>query len=256
VENGFPVYEGMVEIWSGQVNALKSNPESTKIFLPDGRAPAVGQVFKNPDLGKAYRLIAEKGPDAYYNGEIAQAILKTSQHLGGTMTAQDLESFQPEWVTPISIDYRGWRVYELPPNGQGIAALEMLNFMQQFPVSPTGPFDAVEIHKRIEAMKLAYSDVHRYVADPRTYDAPVTQLLSSEYAKKRAALIDPHKANCGVEPGDPVGSNTTYLTTVDKDGNIASWIQSVFGYFGSHVTKLRVRPAIAVKICTVAEPAK
>jgi gamma-glutamyltranspeptidase/glutathione hydrolase len=114
----------------------------------------------------------------------------------------------------------------------------------------------VEIHKRIEAMKLAYSDVHRYVADPRTYDAPVTQLLSSEYAKKRAALIDPHKANCGVEPGDPVGSNTTYLTTVDKDGNIASWIQSVFGYFGSHVTKLRVRPAIAVKICTVAEPAK
>jgi len=235
-ENGYPVYEGMVEIWSGQVNGLKSNPESAKVFLPDGKAPIIGQVFKNPDLGKAYRLIAEKGPDAYYKGEIAQSILKTSQHLGGTMTAKDLESFQPEWVTPISIDYHGWKVYEMPPNGQGIAALEMLNFMQQFPNSPTGPFDATEMHKRIEAMKLAYSDVHRYVADPHTYDAPVTQLLSTEYAKKRAAQIDLHKANCAVEAGDPIGSNTTYLTTVDKDGNIASWIQSVFGYFGSHVT--------------------
>ena len=235
-ENGFPVYEGMVEIWSGQVTGLKSNPESTKVFLPDGKAPAVGQVFKNPELAKAYRLIAEKGPDAYYKGEIAQAILKTSEHLGGTMTAKDLESFQPEWVTPISIDYHGWKVYELPPNGQGIAALEMLNFMQQFPKSSTGVVDATEMHKRIEAMKLAYSDVHRYVADPRTYDAPVTQLLSSEYAKKRAALINPRAANCMVEAGDPIGSNTTYLTTVDKDGNIASWIQSVFGYFGSHVT--------------------
>jgi gamma-glutamyltranspeptidase/glutathione hydrolase len=235
-DNGFPVYEGMVEIWSGSVAGLKSNPESAKIFLPDGKAPVTGQMFRNPDLASAYRLIAEKGPDAYYKGEIAQAILKTSEHLGGTMTARDLESFQPEWVTPISIDYRGWKVYELPPNGQGIAALEMLNFMQQFPVSPTGPLDAAETHKRIEAMKLAYSDVHRYVADPHTYDSPVAQLLSTEYARKRAALIDPNKANCAVEAGDPIGSNTTYLTTVDKDGNIASWIQSVFGYFGSHVT--------------------
>jgi gamma-glutamyltranspeptidase/glutathione hydrolase len=218
------------------VNGLKNDPESARVFLPDGKAPAVGQVFKDPDLAKAYRLIAEKGPDAFYKGEIAQAILKTSQRLGGTMTAKDLESFQPEWVTPISIDYRGWRVYELPPNGQGIAALEMLNFMQQFPISPTGPFDAAEMHKRIESMKLAYGDVHAFVADPHTYTAPITQLLSPEYARKRAALIDPKKANCNVVAGDPLGSNTTYLTTVDKDGNIASWIQSVYGTFGSHVT--------------------
>jgi len=235
-ENGFPVYEGMVELWSGQVNGLKNDPESARVFLPDGKAPVVGQMFKDPDLAKVYRLIAEKGPDVFYKGEIAQAILKTSQRLGGTMTAKDLEGFQPEWVTPISIDYRGWRVYELPPNGQGIAALEMLNFMQQFPISPTGPFDVTEMHKRIESMKLAYADVHAYVADPHTYDAPIAQLLSVEYARKRAALIDPKKANCDVMSGDPIGSNTTYLTTVDKDGNIASWIQSVYGTFGAHIT--------------------
>jgi len=139
-------------------------------------------------------------------------------------------------VTPLSIDYRGWRVYELPPNGQGMAALEMLNIMQVFPPSPFGAFSPDEMHLRIEAMKLAYSDVHRYDADPRTYDSPVGQLLSKEYAQKRAALIDLHRANCNVEAGDPIGSNTTYLTTVDRDGNIASWIQSVFGYFGSRVT--------------------
>jgi len=152
------------------------------------------------------------------------------------MTAEDLSSFQPEWVQPLSVDYRGWRVYELPPNGQGLAALEMLNFMETSPASPDGANSAAEIHKRIEAMKLAYSDVHRYAADPHTYDAPLTGLLSKEYARKRAALIDANKANCGVAAGDPIGSNTTYLTVVDKDGNIASWIQSVFNYFGSRVT--------------------
>ena len=152
------------------------------------------------------------------------------------MAASDLESYSSEWVEPISIDYRGWRVYELPPNGQGMAALEMLNIMQTSPTTPLGALSAPEIHKRIEAMKLAYSDVHRYDADPRTYDAPVAALLSREYAAKRAALINPRKANCAVPPGEPVGSNTTYLTVVDKGGNIASWIQSVFGYFGSRVT--------------------
>jgi gamma-glutamyltranspeptidase / glutathione hydrolase len=152
------------------------------------------------------------------------------------MTAADLASYSVEWVEPISIDYRGWRVYELPPNSQGMAALEMLNIMETKPLSSGGAFSGEELHKRIEAMKLAYSDVHRYVADPRTYDAPVSQILSKEYAQKRASLIDPVRANCNVEAGEPGGSNTTYLTVVDRDGNIASWIQSVFGYFGSRVT--------------------
>ena len=237
-ERGYPVAEGMNEIWSGaaSVRGLKANAESARVFLPDGEAPATGQVFRNPDMGQAFRLIAEKGPDAYYQGEIAAAIVKTSDHLGGTMTAQDLATFQPEWVEPISIDYRGWHVYELPPNGQGMAALEMLNILQTRPPSPLGALSAAEWHERIEAMKLAYSDVHRYVADPRTYDAPVARILSAEYAQKRATLINPDRANCAVEAGDPVGSNTTYLTVVDRDGNIASWIQSIFGFFGSHVT--------------------
>ncbi|HEX4231229.1 MAG TPA: gamma-glutamyltransferase [Bryobacteraceae bacterium] len=237
-EQGFPVQEGMHEIWASPniVKGLKGNDESARVFLPDGKPPETGQVFRNPDMARAFRLVAEQGPDAYYKGDIATAILKTSQHLGGTMTAGDLATFSPEWVNPISIDYRGWRVYELPPNGQGVAALEMLKIMETQPPSIAGPFSADEWHERIEAMKLAYSDVHRYVADPRTYDAPIAGLLSSDYANKRAELINPNRANCDVPPGEPVGSNTTYLTVVDKDGNIASWIQSVFGYFGSRVT--------------------
>jgi gamma-glutamyltranspeptidase / glutathione hydrolase len=237
-EQGFPVQEGMHEIWAapGIVRGLKGNAESARVFLPDGKPPETGQLFRNPDMAHALRLVAEKGPDAFYKGEIAEAIIKTSQHLGGTMTAEDLAAFSPEWVQPISIDYRGWRVYELPPNGQGVAALEMLKIMSTRPPASAGPFSTAEWHERIEAMKLAYSDVHRYVADPRTYDAPIGGLLSDSYAQQRAALIDSERANCKVAAGEPVGSNTTYLTVVDKDGNIASWIQSVFGYFGSRVT--------------------
>jgi gamma-glutamyltranspeptidase / glutathione hydrolase len=237
-EQGFPVYEGAREVWAdaATVQKLEANAESKHAFLPGGKPPHIGQLYKNPDMAKAFRLIAEQGPDGFYKGAIAAAILKTSEHLGGTMTAQDLASYAPEWVTPLSIDYRGWRVYELPPNGQGMAALEMLNIMETEPPSPLGAFSAPDMHLRIEAMKLAYSDVHAYVADPRTYDTPVAQLLSKEYARKRAAQINPDRANCEVKAGDPLGSNTTYLTVVDKDGNIASWIQSLYSSFGSKVT--------------------
>ena len=131
-EQGFPVHEGIAEIWdsAGVIRSLKNNAESTRVFLPGGKAPRTGELFHDPDMGHALRLIADQGPDAFYKGDIANAILKTSQHLGGTMTAEDLAAFSPEWVEPISIDYRGWRVYELPPNGQGMAALEMLNIME------------------------------------------------------------------------------------------------------------------------------
>jgi gamma-glutamyltranspeptidase/glutathione hydrolase len=237
-ERGFPVHEGVQETWTDPVNLklVRTNPESVRIFLPDGKPPAVGEIFRNPDMGKAFRLIAEKGPDAFYKGEIAAAILKTSQKLGGTMTAGDLASFQPEWVEPLSIDYRGWRIYELPPNGQGMAALEMLNIMETAPATPLGFASAAEMHKRIEAMKLAYADVRRYGADPRVEQVPVEQLLSKSYARTRAALIDPHHANCEVPPGQPVTGDTTYLTVVDRDGNMVSWIESVYGEFGSGVT--------------------
>src|SRR5690348_14441480 len=181
-------------------------------------------------------LVAERGPNANYKGEIARAILETSKSVERTMTAEDLASFAPEWVQPISIDYRGWRVYELPPNGQGMAALEMLNLMETSPATPLGACSAVEMHKRIEAMKLAYADVRRYNADPRSYGVPVAQLLSKDYARQRAALIDPRRAKCDVPPGQPVGGDTTFLTVVDKDGNITSWIQSLYAEFGSGIT--------------------
>jgi gamma-glutamyltranspeptidase/glutathione hydrolase len=235
-EQGFPVTEAIQESWAASTRRLQDHPESVRVFLPGGKVPKVGELFKNPDIGRALRLIADQGPAAFYKGEIAAAILKTSRKLGGTMTAEDLAGFASEWVTPISIDYRGWKIYELPPNSQGMAALEMLNIMEVTPASSLGPFSPAEMHKRIEAMKLAYADVRRYNADPRTYNAPVEALLSKDYAKKRAALIDPKKANCNVPNGDPVGSNTTYLTVVDKDGNIASWIESVYDEFGSGLT--------------------
>jgi gamma-glutamyltranspeptidase/glutathione hydrolase len=237
-EAGFPVPEVVQDVWAheGIVKLLQSQTESARTFLRDGNVPKVGDLFRNPAMAGAFRLIAEKGRDAYYKGEIASAILKTSGRLGGTMTADDLAAFSSEWVEPISIDYRGWRVFELPPNGQGMAALEMLNIMETFPPSPSGAFSAEELHTRIEAMKLAYSDLRRYDADPHFSDIPVGGLLSKTYARERAALIKPHVANCDVPPGAPIASDTTYLTVVDKHGNIASWIQSVAGVFGSGVT--------------------
>ena len=237
-EQGFPVPELIEEGWVTPENVakLRANPESASVFLPGEKSPKEGDIFRNPGMARALRLVAEKGPDALYKGEIAAAILKTSRSLGGTMTAEDLAAYSSEWVQPISIDYRGWRVYELPPNGQGMAALEMLNLMETSPATPLGAFSPVEMHKRIEAMKLAYADVRRYNADLRSCDVPVAQLLSKDYARQRAALIDPHRAQCDVPPGQPVGGDTTYLTIVDKDGNIVSWIQSLYAEFGSGVT--------------------
>jgi gamma-glutamyltranspeptidase / glutathione hydrolase len=234
-QEGFPVTEDAQRYWAGSVGSLRAQSETARVYLPEGRAPRVGEVFKNPEMGRALRILAEKGRDAFYKGEIADAILKTSKNLGGTMTAEDLSAFSAEWVEPISSAYRGWRVYELPPNSQGIAALEMLNIMETLPAGKNGPYAADELHRRIESMKLAYSDL-RYNGDPRFADIPVRGLLSKDYARKRAAAIDPSKANCTVAAGTPVFGETTYLTTVDKDGNIVSWIQSLYDYFGSGVT--------------------
>jgi gamma-glutamyltranspeptidase/glutathione hydrolase len=242
-DEGFPVPEIVHELWSvpATVGKLRALEETARAFLVDDEPPQQGDVFRNPDLAAAYRLLADDGPAAFYQGRIAAAILKMSQELGGTLTADDLSSYSAEWVEPISIDYRGWRVFELPPNGQGMAALEMLNIMETAPPDRGGPFGAAEIHKRIEAMKLAYSDVYRYNADPRAARVPAARvpmerLLSKQYARVRAALIDPVKANGAVPAGDAAGSDTVYLTVVDREGNIASWIQSIYSSFGSGIT--------------------
>jgi len=235
-EEGYPVPELIHAFWEGDDRPLTEDAESVRVFLPHGKRPGVGEIFRNPDLGKALRLIADQGADAFYKGEIARAILNTEKELAGTMAAEDLAEFQPEWVEPISTTYRGWTVYELPPNGQGMAALEMLNIMETAPASAEGPLSVAELHKKIEAMKLAYADLHRYDADPRFAKVPVKGLLSKDYAKERAGLIDPKKASCEVAPGKPPASETTYLSVVDREGNIVSLIQSNYSAFGSGIT--------------------
>lgn len=236
-ENGFAVQEMISMDWQVAARAkLKTDDESRRVFLVHDEAPRMGEVFRNPDLAKAFRLLAAGGPPAFYSGEIAKAILATSRQVGGTMTAEDLQDFSAQWVEPISINYRGWKVYELPPNGQGMAALEMLNILEQFSPAKAGPLSTDELHKRIEAMKLAYADLARYNADPRFAKVPVAGLLSKEYAKQRAQLIDPAKANCEVNAGRPPAGDTTYLTVVDREGNIVSLIQSNFSSFGSGIT--------------------
>src|SRR5437763_8450611 len=208
-DQGYAVPELVHEFWSEAPQIFANDPEGRQVYLPKGQPPAVGEIFRNPDLAKTLRLISAGGADAYYKGEIAHAILGTSQGLGGTMSASDLAEFKPEWVEPISTSYRGWTVYELPPNGQGMAALEMLNIMETAPASPDGPLSVAELHKKIEAMKLAYADLERYNADPHFAKVPVQGLLSKEYAKERAKHIDADHANCNVSAGEPPASETT-----------------------------------------------
>jgi gamma-glutamyltranspeptidase/glutathione hydrolase len=234
-EHGYVVPEIIHDYWADDESKLQKTSEARRVFLRGGKAPAIGSNFSNPDLAKALRLIAEQGRDAFYKGQIAQAIVSTSAAFGGTMQLGDLAEFSAEWVEPISIEYRGWKIYELPPNGQGMAALEMLNIMSTFSPDSGGPQGTVELHKKIEAMKLAYSDLYRYNADPRFAKVPVQGLLSKTYAAERAARINPNKANCNPGPGSPATSDTIYLAAVDKDGNIASLIQSNYSGFGSGV---------------------
>ncbi|HZD93693.1 MAG TPA: gamma-glutamyltransferase [Candidatus Sulfotelmatobacter sp.] len=234
-EHGYAVPEIIHDYWVEEEAKLEKTDESRRVFLPGGKVPELGSNFINPDIAKALRLIAEQGRDAFYKGEIAQAIVRTSTAFGGTMQLDDLSAFSAEWVEPISIDYRGWKIYELPPNVQGMAALEMLNIMSTFQPDKDGPKSTVELHKKIEAMKLAYSDLYRYNADMRFARVPVAGLLDKGYAAQRAAKINPEKANCDPGPGHPAPSDTTYLAVVDKEGNIASLIQSNYSGFGSGV---------------------
>ena len=234
-EQGAPVPEMIAANWP-LPNFEFFTDESKRVFAPGGKAPALGDVFRNPDLARALRLVAGQGRDVFYSGEIARAILTTSERLGGTMAPEDLAEFSSEWVEPISTTYRGWRVYELPPNGQGMAALEILNVLEQFPPAPGGITSFDELHKRIEATKLAYADLKAFNADPKFASVPVDGLLSKDYARKRALLYDPAKADCSVKPGDPHPGNTVYLSVVDREGNIVSWIQSIAARWGSGVT--------------------
>ncbi len=234
---GFPVSEIFGDDWVATAGYLGRNREAARVYLPDFRAPAVGEIFRNLDLARALEEIAKEGRDAFYKGALAKRILDTSTKFGGTMAADDLAEFAAEWVDPISTDYRGWTVYEMPPNEQGIAALMMLNIVSGFPLGEWGHNAVATLHAMIEAKKLAYADMITYVGDPRFAEVPTKGMISRGYGRSRAALIDPAKANCSVGPGTPpyAGSDTTYLSTVDRDGNMVSLIQSNFSLWGSGI---------------------
>jgi gamma-glutamyltranspeptidase / glutathione hydrolase len=233
---GFPVAEWDALYWADEVELLKQDKYAAATYLPGGRSPRLGEIFRNPDLARSLESLATGGRNAYYNGAIAKTIVASSTRLGGTMTPEDLAEYSSEWVEPISTTYHGWTIYELPPNGQGIATLEMLNIMEQFSLTHFGHNSAYALHAMIEAKKLAYADMYRYVADPKFSQVPVQGMLSKDYAAQRAKLIDMAKANCDVPPGEPqlsTSGDTTYLTVTDSDGNMVSLIQSNYSGFGS-----------------------
>jgi gamma-glutamyltranspeptidase / glutathione hydrolase len=241
-ENGFPVMEVTATGWASSLELLAGDAESKATFLIEGRPPRPGEVFRNPGLARSLRRIAEQGADGFYKGPTAQAIVDVVRERGGVMALADLAEFQAEWVEPISVTYRGWKVSELPPNGQGIAALQMLAILEQFPLREWGFHTARTLHAMIEAKKLAYADLLRYVGDPRFGRIPVEQLLSRDNAVRRAKAIDLKRAACHVEPSQlpgvttARGGDTIYLTVADGEGNIVSLIQSNYDGFGSGLT--------------------
>ncbi len=237
-QDGFPVPEWTAAYWAGEVDYLRTDEAATAAFLPGDRAPKMGEVFRNPDLAWSLQQIAQHGREAFYKGEIAAKILESMKRHNGPMTAQDLAEFSSEFVEPISTTYRDWTIYELPPNVQGLAALEMLNIMETFPLGQKdwGFGSTKALHAMIEAKKLAYADLAKYIGEPRKQKLPVATLLSKEWAAQRAKLIDAEKANCDVTAGElPVGNDTTYLSVVDRDGNMVSLIQSNYEAFGSGI---------------------
>jgi gamma-glutamyltranspeptidase/glutathione hydrolase len=234
-EDGYPVTEWIAQHFASNVDLLRENEAAAKTFLISDRAPHLGEIVRNPDLAWSLRQIAQGGRDAFYRGEITKRILALSARHGGALTAKDFSDYSSEWADLISTTYRGWTVYEMPPNVQGIGALEMLNLMEQFDLHSYGLNSARALHVQIEAKKLAYADVLRYIGDPKMAKLPVSGMLSKQYAAERAKLIDMEHANCEVGPGTPVpsGGDTTYLSVVDREGNMVSFIESNYAEFGS-----------------------
>ncbi len=231
-ERGFPVSDVISADWD---NALqhKANADFAATFLPNGRPLQPGEIFTNKNLANTLKLVAAKGRDVFYTGEIAQKILKFAQSQGGLHTAEDFANHTSNWLDPISTKYRGYTVYELPPNNQGLAVLEMLNILEGYDVKSLGHNSAEYLHLLVEAKKLAYADRAWHIADPAFYKAPLDKLLSKEYAAELRKKIDSGKAGGDTPPSSRGGEDTVYLTVVDKDHNAVSFIQSIFSAFGS-----------------------
>ena len=234
-EQGFPLSELIAYYWDRSVPVLEPWPGFTEQFTIDGRAPRKGELFQNPGLARTLRLIAEGGRDAFYRGEPARAIDAYMREHGGFLSYEDMAAHTSEWVDPVSTNYRGYDLWELPPNGQGIAALQILNVLEAYDLRAAGFGSATHVHAFVEAKKLAFEDRARFYADPAFHELPVAELISKEYAATRRALIDMDRAgqsypagNLALEEGD-----TVYLCTADSDGNMVSLIQSNYRGMGS-----------------------
>jgi gamma-glutamyltranspeptidase / glutathione hydrolase len=248
---GFGLTERIRGDWNSYdqfyVDMLRQDPESNRVFLRDGKVPPLYSIFRNPDLAKAYQLLADRGPDAFYRGPIGQAMVKRIQDGGGAMTMSDLSSFRSEWVEPITTNYKGYDVYETPPQTQGFATLEMLNIIEQcgpklgYDLRALGAKSPEFWHILIEAKKLAYADLLKYNGDPRFVNVPLDRLLSKSYAASLCSRIDLHHASSPAAAAGPSltvkeRGDTVYLVAADRWGNMASFIYSIYDYFGASVT--------------------
>ena len=235
-ENGFPVTEIISGEWRHLEEVLLSSGGSSKGYLVDGKAPEPGQVFINRDLARTYQKIVQEGVGTFYGDQICDSIIKTSDRLGGLLSVRDFEEHLTTWVEPLSMDYRGYQVCELPPNGQGLVVLEMLNILEGYDLGELGPQSAGYLHLLIEAKKAAFHDRDRFITDPEFETVPIDRLLSKEYSTDIRERIDRKRASfpqwlCGTE----AGSDTAYMTAVDGEGNACSFISSLFMGFGSGI---------------------
>jgi gamma-glutamyltranspeptidase/glutathione hydrolase len=234
--DGFPVAPLTAYSWQRGVERQLSSALNGQELTIDGRAPRAGELFHNPNLARTFEIVAREGKSTFYQGEIAEAIIGVIQEAGGCMSLEDLASHTSTWEEPISVDYRGYRVYECPPNGQGITALIALNILEGFDLSTLDSLSTECLHLVIESLRFAFADSRWYVADPRFSNVPVKELLSKDYANERRKLIDRKRATIDPERGTPVNSsNTVYLSVVDKFGNACSFINSNYWGFGTGI---------------------
>ncbi|GAB4112425.1 MAG: gamma-glutamyltransferase [Roseiflexaceae bacterium] len=235
-ERGFPVSEIIARGWQMSTEKLRSNAAATSTYLVGGRAPRAGEIASNPNLGQSLRLIAEGGREAFYHGPIAEAIVATSEREGGFLSMADFAAHHSTWDTPISTNYRGYTIYECPPNGHGLTTLLALNILNGFDLPSLSPGSPEALHLQIEAMRLAFADAATYIADPAHADVPTEFLLSEAHTQARRGLIRTDRALDHVVPGSlPGGHDTVYLSVVDAEGNAVSFINSLYYGFGSGV---------------------
>lgn len=236
--NGFPVTEVIAHYFRSNEARIGHYPGFKETYMPNGHVPRKGEMFKNPRLADTYQLVADKGRDEFYKGSIARRIDAYMAEQGGLLTYDDLAAHTSDWVEPVSTNYRGWDVYELPPNGQGIAALQILNILEGFDIKSMGFASAEYVHTFVEAKKLAFEDRAKYYADMDFVDVPVDKLISKDYANERRKLIDKQKASTSMPAGEAKLENgdTIYLTVADRDGNMVSLIQSNYRGMGSGMT--------------------